>query len=495
MKRLQYTKDELDRVYERIVRTALSHEKRKRYNRAIATVEKAAKMQYSLNFIYADERLNGILREQSIIFYGINESYVGNPNVVLFYDSFAIDNGGLTQQYLDALVSCTDLSIVYICEEKIKKNGKNILKFLQSHNISYFELPKDHDGACCVFKGVIDRLMPGKMFLHTNPYTTVPYLIGYSYPNIKKYKINLTDHAFWIGGADFFNKILEFRDYGATLSIEKRGFNYQQIKIIPFYPWQEEMDFEGFPPIKQRTLLFSGGATYKIESKDRVFFKIVEKILDCDEDVAFLYAGNGNMEHLEKYKHESKHKDRIFYLGFRKDIAQVMRNIDIYLNTYPFAGGLMLQFAATSSKPILSMRDGSCEALVCTKRNASFAFDRVDELVEEASRLIKDKKYREERALFFHSLISTKDDFKKMVYNKCFSTSYDVDEHINQEKIDYEGVCNMYLNNVNNGHKQLMIEQNIIRASLMAVNWKMVMNCIVFGSAFLLKRFKIKRNG
>lgn len=45
----------------------------------------------------------------------------------------------------------------------------------------------------------------------------------------------------------------------------------------------------------------------------------------------------------------------VFLIGDRHDINEVFKHSDIFLNTYPIGGGLMTQYAAANSKPILSL--------------------------------------------------------------------------------------------------------------------------------------------
>lgn len=489
MKRVYYTKNELSRSYEKLVQKACYYQRCGNISRAREIIERAAKLQYNLNVIYSDSRLTNILKEESYKRYGKIDNYQGKDDTVVFYDDLSVDNGGLTQQYLDALLSYKDVKVVYVSGTSIARRGEHILQKLQDYDVCYYELNKNATIAEDELKEILERHKPQKLFLHLLPYSTTPFVVGYAFPGLLKYQINITDHAFWLGSPDYFDKIIEFRDYGAQVSIEKRGFRSQQIILLPFYPWQEKTEFQGFPDIKQPLILFSGGATYKIAGGGNVFFSMVDKILDKNCNIAFLFAGSGNTEQIEDFKRNSKNSDRILYLGFRQDIAEVMKHIDIYINTYPLGGGLMLQLAAINRKPILALNDNSCESLVCTKKKANFAFDNVDDLVNEANRLFSDDSYRYERAEFFHSLVATRDDFIEGLYNKCFST-VSPGETIKKVEIDYDSFSDVYLNSINNGHLELFVEQNILRAHPFALNWKMIINCILGGFSFLKHNLK-----
>lgn len=50
---------------------------------------------------------------------------------------------------------------------------------------------------------------------------------------VTRYQINLTDHAFWLG-ARCIDKCIEFRDYGANVSVKYRGISKNIIVKLPF---------------------------------------------------------------------------------------------------------------------------------------------------------------------------------------------------------------------------------------------------------------------
>lgn len=489
MKRLLYSKDELAKSYETLVKRASFYYKIGCYRRTRGIIKRAAKLQYNLNIIYSDSRLNNLLKGLSSKRFGKIDDFQGINNTVIFYDSLTVDNGGLSQQYLDALINNHSIKTVYVSEQPISKRGEHILKTLEREKVQYYELNKNCIKAEEELKGIIELHKPHKLFLHILPHSTLPFIVGYAFPTLLKYQVNLTDHAFWLGGPDFFDKIIEFRNYGAQVSLEKRGFSLDQIVLLPFYPWQEKTKFEGFPEIKQSVIVFSGGATYKISGGGNTFFSVVDNLLEEHKEVVFLFAGSGNTEYIEEFKRRSNNSDRIHYLGFRRDIAEVMKHIDIYLNTYPLSGGLMLQLAAINRKPILALNDGQCESLVCTKKKAKFSFDVVGDLMNEANKLVTDLNYRSERAEFFHSLVVTREDFIIDFYNKCILEKK-YEESLEVIDIDYDGFCDIYIKSINSGQLELFVEQNILRASPFALNWKMFFNCVVYGFSFLKKNLK-----
>lgn len=68
---------------------------------------------------------------------------------------------------------------------------------------------------------------------------------------VKRYLINPTDHAFWLGKSclDFS---IEFRDYGCNVSNKFRSIENNQIIKQIYYPILISSDFKGLPKIEKR---------------------------------------------------------------------------------------------------------------------------------------------------------------------------------------------------------------------------------------------------
>lgn len=52
---------------------------------------------------------------------------------------------------------------------------------------------------------------------------------------ITRYLINLQDQTFWLGG-NAIDYSIEFRPFGASVSMERRGLKREQLLMLPFYP-------------------------------------------------------------------------------------------------------------------------------------------------------------------------------------------------------------------------------------------------------------------
>ena len=120
--------DELRRIYERLVTKAENAYKKNDLDRCVKIIQSAAELQYYLNDKYTDIRLERLL--QGISSQYSEEDLCLDNKTVLFYDSFCLDNRGLTQQYLDALVFCKLYKIVYILTAIIPPFLPNSLKLM-----------------------------------------------------------------------------------------------------------------------------------------------------------------------------------------------------------------------------------------------------------------------------------------------------------------------------------------------------------------------------
>ena len=485
--RLAYNREELVFLYERLVKKAEQRFEKGEYSKSIKCIESAASFQYLFNDRYSDNRLNLILKEISSKLYPL-KNYLSNSNIVFFYESFCLDNRGLTQQYLDALVSCNKYKIVLILECPISDSGQEILQYCNSNDIEIKPILGNswHEKADYLFN-LINEYEPKAALFHLTPSSFLPFIAFEPFKSIKKYQINLTDHAFWLGSSDFFDYSYEFRDYGAIVSFEKRGFLQNQIIINPYYPWQSNMEFQGFPiSTDGKIVVFSGGHPYKIEGDNGKYYEMVAHILEHNSDVLFFYAGDGDLSFLQKFITENHYEERMFLLGNRKDIDAVFKRCDIYLNTHPFGGGLMVQYAVINGKPILVYNSPSFDDLVCTKKMAHISFDTIEDFYKEADKLIDDYNYRKQRGEYFKSLIAGQDDFRRR-FISTFLNDNKPDSCPRQLSIDYDNFCMECLYKINHNvykfFENLFLKSNIF-------SLKVIVNFLLYFPSYLKSKIE-----
>lgn len=471
--RIFYKREELIQLYERLVNTAQHLLIKGNINKALKCVKSAADFQYHLNSRYSDDRLNDIIKKISFSLHKPDDYYSPNQDVVFFYDSFCLDNRGLTQQYLDALVDCRKYKIFYVLEHPINKKGKDTINYCKENNIIVKTLPGTSwlDRQQALYE-LIQAYKPCAALFHLTPDTVIPFLSFYTFPGITKYQLNLTDHAFWLGGPDFFDYSYEFRPYGVAVSKQKRGYELRQLILNPYYPWNSGEPFKGFPDaVGNKTVIFSGGSLYKIEGDSGKYYDMVKTILSENPDTVFLYAGGGNLTKLRSFIADNNLQKRMFLLGDRSDINAVFENCDIYLNTYPLGGGLMVQYAAINGKPILMYKCKDLEDVICTKNKGTVSIGTLPELYTEAHKLITDVEYRKKRGEFFRNLIADQDDFRNRFKETFLKTVEPVCYEDNP--IDYNAFCDGYVEKLNKnvfGFWELNFIKNRVMSAKVVIN-------------------------
>lgn len=411
--RIKYQKEELSEAYETVINKAYVSFRKQKFIKTFRLLTCAAKMQYRLSETLVDSRPMDLFKQCSFLLFK-DVDLKGEKNCVLFYDSFTWDNRGLTQQYLDAILFQTNINVVFVNENKRNPISIHIYEMLERKCATIYELGQETGTLEKINKlrEIIIHHRPSRAFFHLTPHSFIPFVSFSGLSGIKKYQINLTDHAYWLGDASFFDYSLEFREEGCNLTL-KRGFRKEQILYLPYYPWPETDSFKGFPVNADGKIkLFSGGALYKLEGGDDMYFAILKRILEDNPNVLFLYAGDGDRTHFNNFISANKYEQRVYLLGNRSDISDVFKNIDIYLGTYPFGGGLMSQYAAVNGKPLLLYKNKAIDEIVCNKRQGSITYENADDLVIEANRLISDKDYYKKKSNYYKSLVIDRDDFR-----------------------------------------------------------------------------------
>lgn len=450
MKHQLNTDDTVD-IFERLKNEAVKQAELHRYEQSIKYIRIAARWAYQLNFKYYDADLENLIKD--IAKKKINQIYIPrseNANRYVFLDTIGLDNRGLTQQYLRAMMA-QSADILYISVEGDSAKCQNILYELQSYSKAEVVFCNQHNLLNEIDKGgwiveSISQYNPCKIFFHLMPWDVVSLLVANSMRGVTKYNINLTDHAFWLG-ASFFDYNFEFRCYGKTVSVEKRALKEEQLLYLPYYPIfpKAPIEFQGFPNFPKDSIkIFTGGSFYKMFGRNGEFFGIIDSLLSLSEKVIVLIAGSGDLRLLNHQLHNLIHRDRIYYIGNRKDINEVFRHIDIYLDTYPVNGGLMEQYAIANFKPILVYGQYT-ELSIDSQYGAGYIpkFSSENEFLDYADKLISDDKYRIAEATRNAKCVQGEKVFNE-TFIRLVSTN-DSYMQCRQIPIDYEGKKQLYL--------------------------------------------------
>jgi len=451
-----YTKQDIENIYGDLMRSAYKNYVKCKLERALKDLEAAAEWAYNFNHIYTDHEAELLLMQ--IGEKAIEPVQVDSPMAdhCVLIDSFLLDNRGLSQQYLRAMMA-NGMHILVIYTNTVGHIGKDTLAEIKAYDkaeiISYPRSIDRIDEARQVVNA-IHNYRPSRIFLHVSPVDTVALMACHAVKNAKIYQINLTDHAYWIG-AEFIDYTLEFRPYGMTVSQEKRGLKPEQCLALPYYPITPMAAvFEGVPEMpKDAIKVFTGGTLYKILGKDDIFFRIMECILDISPKVYILVAGFYPDKRFDEKVSKIKGVERVLQIGVRKDIDAVFDHCDIYLGTYPMAGGLMSQYAAKHAKPIIAYHDEGdlmnvVEEFVSYNNHDFCSFDNLDAMTAYAEKLICDENYRIAQGKLLQDGMMNEECFNKKFQETITSHHFSFTWH--KDQIDYDAFFERYLDLENN---------------------------------------------
>jgi hypothetical protein len=454
--------------------------------------EMVAKIGYKFNFKYSDEELEDNIHRLAEKIPLSNIKYVGIKNKIVFYDSFAIDNRGLTQQYLRAIFEW-NCELLFITNQK--KIGDDILKELSEYQKStiYIANGKSLSENIKQTAETIALFRPEKVLLHYSPWDIFGFTLWSKIKLSERFFINLTDHAYWLGKntADYF---LEFRKYGCYLSLNYRNIPTRKLLIQYYYPILTEKKFEGFPIEKDNKIFAFSGSNYnKIYGKNFIFLKIIKEALDKNDDLVFLFAGNGNSKPLLKFIKKNKIEDRFILIGNRNDLTEVFKHIDIYINTYPMIGGLMSQYAVINNKPIIGYTDpinycfNDTEDFLGIEKKGLIVKSTIKDFIEYFNILIKSKKAKKENIDYTRNAVISETDFAKTLRNNLMYKQSRINLNDLNISINTEDVFEKYYDiEVNFSKEYYYLIHETLREDLFKCNLNIILRTI-FGMARRIK--------
>lgn len=455
---MKHTDQEIVNSFNILKKYAIKAIKSQNYEKGFHIINKAAWWMHRFNAIYSDEELESIIFSSSRKLYPITRIVLQQENrSITFIDGFCFDNRCLTQQYLSAIArSGIKLQYISLSTNKI---GDDIECMLNSMGAEIVRIPNRKysvvsDGSK-IIKAISD-FKPSKLLFQIWPWDVAPIIAGHAIDGIPIYNVNLTDHAFWLGKS-LFDYNFEFRCFGELISLQKRGFKVEQIIRMPYYPiLQNSNKFYGFNGVPQDALkIFCGGNEYKFIGEEDTFFRIMQILLDISPKVHILVAGiNQNSLFFSKVK-KMRSCERVHNVGFRKDISEAYRHSDIYLDSYPFSGGLMSQYAGVNSIPIISlinpMLGNAINDVICQKFKALNACTSLEELEEYAKQLILNKEFRMREGKKCNSAMISEDEFNSNF--ERFIKDPGLSKSINwtSSQPDYKRILRSYIDNEQNG--------------------------------------------
>ena len=396
-------------------------------NQVLIHISQCAVLAQQFNWIYTDDELEDLLES-------IGNKLIKRPNDfhpikdrVVFYDAFC-KSFVLALQYIEALVWAGKEVMYITTAEDLARNKPRFADILGKlsvyPSVKVVIVPMGTNSKRIgFFYDEVVGFCPEQILFHMVADAVVlPAL--YVLPSaIKRYIINLADQTFWLG-KKAIDYCIEFRQFGVSVSQQRRGIKPEQQLLVPFYPIDDGNPFEGFPEqcTPDKVVVFSGGDLYKVLDEKRTYWRLVKRLLDNYPNVVFLFAtkiSNDINHEIDGFVKDNGFEGRFVYINYRKDINEVFKHCDIYMGTCPASGSLMSQLAAVNGKPILQYYypgtpDDETEQAICYNEKFPISFQDEELFMEEARRLITDVDYRKKQGERLKRAMITSEQFNKL---------------------------------------------------------------------------------
>lgn len=439
--------------------------------RSIAFGQYAGYVAWAFPFLknFCDDNLEDIISEIAKHFKKVE--YLPQDKKIVFYNSQIVDNGALTEQYLDFFIE-NDFQVLFIIPEiKNTLQGKTILeKINKASNINLFISEKrDSVDKIIEIRQQIELFRAQYCFLHFMPNDVLGCVSFLNVTEIKSYYIVHNDHTFWIG-KNFFDYFIEFRHLGISIDIERRGIPLDKILHIPFYPIKNEEAFQGFPfNRKDKIVGVSGANLYKYLIDNKLhYFQIIKELIVENPNFIFCLCGWGDIQSINNFIEKNNLQDRFYFLGRRSDFYNLIGQADILFESYPLKGGLTPLFAIEQNIPVIGIASydncsGSLEELLNIEdyqQPVNFT-----EFKAEANKLITDPEYRKIIAHLQSNNPCNKNDFESSLSKVLKECLDDIKpKHIKKLELNDEAYLKEYLN-LNDS-----TIQNLMRMKLFTIN-------------------------
>lgn len=426
MKPLRLSLNDIKNAYKGVKAQAIEAFHRGDYERSMEYVRHCATIAQQFNWIYADDELEDLLKEISTKIVTPPVSYIPKENRVVLFDDFCV-SFILALQYLEALV-VAGKEVMYLTLSQHDERFADIISTIREKyptvKIVSINQKSIIKSSIEVYNEII-AFSPRKVLFHMTA-NSMAFPAVYALPqSIDTYIINLADQTFWLG-AKAIKYVLEFRQFGVSVSQQRRGIKPEQQLLVPFYPIIDNNPFLGFPKEcteKGKVLIFSGGDIYKVLDEKRIYWHLVKQLLDAFPELVFLFAtkeDNLGVQFLQKFIKDNHYEGRFIYTKFRPDINEVMAHVDIFMGTCPVCGSLMSQLAARNATPILQYYypgtpDDETEQAICINKKISISFNDEEAFMQEAERLIHDVEYRKKQGERLQKAMITIPQFNNLV--------------------------------------------------------------------------------
>lgn len=453
-------------------------------DRALSAVKLACVLAKTYYLCYEDDVLESIVSKATeAIFTECSvkeENSNSNQERYIFYDTHATDNVALTQQYLSALISW-GVPFLYITTKSLGSRSTRLIKTMIDNCplAEIHEVPQGLgivESARRIHEVVVDYGASKALIQTTSD--DVSGVMAWSAPDeVETFYIDLSDHGFWLG-AKAFDYVITFRSNGYNICTQQRGISADKVFVQPFYPVSVSKAFRGMDVNNEDSIkVLSGGRLEKIYGKSDAYFNMIEKVMEQNPEVELYFAGGGafgklgQTSYIEKQFSSRNLQDRIHMLGFRDDIVEVMKHMDLYIGTYPIGGGLMTQIAASQGLPIVQYAteglSDHVDEFLMTKESRTFLYKNdMEGFLARVRELVTDTNERHRIAEINRQSTLAREDFDKRLHaivlegSKFYTAeSYRVSlSALRSNQIDVE-------NNCYPSHDRILVRSAYIRRS------------------------------
>lgn len=439
---MKLTEHYLQDLYAKMISRAEKSERKGDIDNANRYLTAASNLSYIFYLSYRDEKADNLLRKISQRITPI-ENYKKRSNTFrcVFLDSSSVFNGGLTIQYMRA-IETAGWDVLYLSSQNMDSAQEKDLReiILSNPKAKISSIPhrlKGIERLQYMYNSIVN-FEPTNVFIHISPFAPYFAEVCYALPKeITKYLIDYTDHSFLLG-ADCADYSFEFREKGVSIAGTYRGYEENQILLLPYYPNMFPSEYVGLPEeCKGKKIIFSGGNFWKIMSEDEMFFKMSKAILNANPEAVIVYAGVGQETPVRKLVSKYGIEDRFYLLGWRKDINELFDKSDVFLSTYPAIGGLMGVYAGIKSKPILALKtpnSGSyAETTICVLDHCQISKESIEEVVEESVRILHNPDYAREVGERIHKCCVSREWFDEQ-FQRLVESPQSNCQHLKCEK-------------------------------------------------------------
>ena len=431
-----YSKKDIQKYLQQYLRIAIYELKRDNIETALDALYHLCALQHLFNYELRDVKVENLLKNIATEkFEKLNFQPQRN---LIFYDSVALANSALSMQYLKAL-NKLGYRIIYVLNSPYASDkARELIEYAVEQKYIVEIIEKESHSIKGVDKiiSLLKLYKPEIAILHMANADVYGNIAFYTAIQTKKFYINHGDEQFWVGTgiADY---VLEFRGMGVDASVRHRGILEERCLVNPFFPIIKSTDFQGFEfeiP-KDSFIIFSGGRFVKVYSEAGKFLDVVHTLLEKYPNTFFIFAGAGDKRHMLDYIEEHGLSKRWKVIGYRSDLFQLMKKVDLYLGTYPQSGALMAQYAAAAGTPIVEMNTnngGVTEDMLPKLNGWSVTMDNWDAYFERIDKLINDVEYRNAFAEALKNSLITENEFRVNL-SEIFATQTSSVEYIRRE--------------------------------------------------------------